>query len=52
VSREEGRVVDLKYATYVNIARSESKGVSLYYEVVENWVYNGDGELGGIKRRY
>jgi hypothetical protein len=52
VSREEGRVVDLKYATYVNIARSEGKGVSLCYEVVENWVYNEDGEPGGIKRRY
>jgi hypothetical protein len=36
--------VDLKYATYVNIAHSEGKGVSLYYEI--------DGEPGGIKRRY
>jgi hypothetical protein len=50
--KEEERVVDLKYVTYVNIARSESKGVSLYYEVAENWVYNRDGEPGGIKRRY
>jgi len=50
--KEEERVVDPKYATYANISYSESNGVSLYYKITGNWVYNEDGDVGEIKRRY
>jgi len=50
--QEKERIVDLKYATYANIAYSEHHGVSLVYEQAENWVYNQEGDPEEIKRRY
>jgi len=50
--QEKERIVDDKYATYENIARSEQHQVSLYYKIPKNWVYNNDGTPGMIKQRY
>jgi hypothetical protein len=50
--KEEIRVVDVKYASFENIARSELNGVSLYYKIAKNWNYKKEGELGMIKQLY
>lgn len=50
--QEEVRVIDDKYATFENIARSELNGISLYYKIAENWVYKEEGEPGMIKQLY
>lgn len=49
---EEERVVDDKYATFPNIARSELNHVSLFYKIAENWVPKKEGDLEEIKRLY
>jgi len=49
---EEIRVIDDKYATFENIACSELKGISLYYNIACNWVYKKEGEPGMIKQLY
>jgi hypothetical protein len=50
---EKERIVDDKYATYENIAYSEQrKRVSLFYKISKNWVYNKDGVIGEIEKRY
>jgi len=50
--QEEVRVVDDKYATFENIARSELNGISLYYKIAKNWNYKEEGEPGEIKKLY
>jgi len=51
--QEKERIVDDKYATYKNIAYSEQNGrISLYYKIPKNWVYNKEGNLAEIKKRY
>jgi hypothetical protein len=50
--REEIRVVDDKYATFENIARSELNGISLYYKIAKNWNYKEEGDPGEIKKLY
>jgi hypothetical protein len=49
---EVKRVVDDKYATFPNIARSELNHVSLFYKIAENWVPKKEGDLEEIKRLY
>jgi len=50
--QEAIRVIDDKYATFENIARSELNGVSLYYNIAENWIYKEEGEQWMIKELY
>lgn len=49
---EEERVVDDKYATFPNIARSELNHVSLFYKIAENWVPKKEGDPEKIRRLY
>ena len=49
---EEERTVDIKYATFENIAHSEINGTSLYYKIASNWVFSKKGEEKEIKKRY
>ncbi len=49
---EEERTVDIKYATFENIAHSEINGTSLYYKMASNWVFSKKGEEKEIKKRY
>ena len=49
---EEERTVDIKYATFENIAHSEINGTSLYYRIASNWVFSKKGEEKEIKKRY
>ncbi len=44
--------VDGKYATYHNIAFSETQQTRLIYKVQESWVPNEKGTIHEIKRRY
>jgi hypothetical protein len=50
--KEVIRVVDDKYASFKNIARSELNGISLYYKIAKNWNYKEEGKLGAIKQLY
>jgi hypothetical protein len=50
--KEEIRVVDDKYASFKNIARSELNSISLYYNIAGNWIYKEEGEQGVIKQLY
>lgn len=50
--QEKMRVVDDKYATFPNIARSELHGISLYYKIAKNWNFKEEGKLGEIKKLY
>ena len=50
--KEEIRVVDDKYASFKNIARSELNNISLYYNIAGNWIYKEEGEQGIIKQLY
>ena len=50
--KEKVRVVDDKYATFENIARSELNGISLYYKNAKNWNYKEESKPGEIKRLY
>ena len=50
--KEEVRVIDDKYATFENIARSELNGISLYYKIAKNWNYKEEGKPGEIKKLY
>jgi hypothetical protein len=45
-------VVDDKYATYENIARSELHGTAMIYKIAKNWVYNTRSTPGDIKMVY
>ena len=45
-------IVDDKYATYGNIARSETHGTTMIYTIAKNWVYNTSGTSDGIKQLY
>ncbi len=50
--REEERVVDDKYASFPNIARSELNRVSLFYKIVKNWVPTKKSDLKKLKQLY
>lgn len=49
---EVERVVDDKYATFENIARSETNKVSLYYKIAKNWVPTSKSDLKKLKKLY
>ena len=44
--------MDIKYATFENIAHSEINSISLYYKIAKNWVFSKKGEEKEIKKRY
>jgi len=50
--QEKERIVDDKYATYENIAQSETKGTKMIYKIAEHWVSNPSGDPEEIKRLY
>lgn len=50
--QEKERIVDDKYATYENIAQSETQGIKMIYKMAEHWVSNPDGDPKEIKRLY
>ena len=50
--QEEMRVVDDKYATFSNIARSELNKVSLFYKIAKNWVSTSKSDLKKLKKLY
>jgi len=50
--REEIRVVDDKYATFENIAHSETNKISLFYKIAKNWVSKKESNPEEIKRLY
>ncbi len=50
--QETERIVDDKYATYENIARSETHETTMIYKIAKNWVQNTDGDPEEIKRLY
>jgi len=50
--QEKVRVVDNKYATFENIARSELNGIALYYKIAKNWDCKDEGKPGMIKQLY
>jgi len=49
---EEGRVVDDKYASFPNIARSELNKVSLFYKIAKHWVPTKKSDLKKLKKLY
>jgi len=49
---EEERVVDDKYASFPNIARSELNKVSLFYKIAKNWVPTKKSDLKKLKQLY
>ena len=49
---EKERIVDDKYATYENIAQSETKGTKMIYKIAKHWVSNPNGDPEEIKRLY
>ena len=50
--REEERVVDDKYASFSNIARSELNRVSLFYKIAKHWVPTKKSDLKKLKQLY
>ncbi len=50
--QEKERIVDDKYATYENIAQSETQGIKMFYKIAEHWVSNPIGDPEEIKRLY
>ena len=50
--KEKVRVVDNKYATFENIARSELNGISLYFKIAKSWNFKEEGKPGEIKKLY
>jgi hypothetical protein len=50
--QEKERIVDDKYATYENIAQSETQGTKMIYKIAEHWVSNPSGDPEEIKRLY
>jgi len=50
--QEKVRIVDDKYATYENIAQSETHGIKMIYKIAEHWVSNPIGNPEEIKRLY
>ena len=50
--RPEENKVDGKYATYQNIAFSETNNIHLVYRMQESWKHNKKGTPREIKRRY
>jgi len=50
--QEEKRVVDDKYATFPNIAHSETNQVSLFYKIAKNWVSKKESNPEEIKKLY
>jgi len=50
--QEKERIVDDKYATYENIAQSETKGTKMIYKIAEHWVSNPLGDPEEIKKLY
>jgi len=50
--RVEEEKVDGKYASYKNIAISETKGIRLIYKIQEGWKYNEKGTEENVKRVY
>jgi hypothetical protein len=50
--QEKERIVDDKYATYENIAHSETRGTKMIYKIAEHWVSNPNGDPEEIKRLY
>ena len=49
---EEERVVDDKYASFPNIARSELNNVSLFYKIAKNWVPTKKSDVKKLKKLY
>ena len=49
---EEERVVDDKYASFSNIARSELNKVSLFYKIAKHWVPTNKSSLKKLKQLY
>ena len=49
---EEERVVDDKYASFSNIARSELNRVSLFYKIAKHWVPTKKSDLKKLKQLY
>lgn len=49
---EKTRVVDDKYATFENIARSELNKVSLFYRIAKHWVPTKKSSLKKLKKLY
>ena len=49
---EMERVVDDKYATFENIAHSETNKISLYYKIAKNWVPTKKSNLKKLKKLY
>ena len=49
---EEERIVDDKYATFENIARSELNKTSLVYKIAKNWVVTKKSSLKKLKQLY
>lgn len=50
--QEKERIVDDKYATYENIAQSETHGIKMFYKIAGHWVSNPIGKPEEIKRLY
>jgi hypothetical protein len=50
--QEKECIVDDKYATYENIARSETQGIKMFYKIADHWVSNPIGDSEEIKRLY
>lgn len=50
--QEETRVVDDKYATFPNIAYSETQKISLYYRIAKHWIYKKEGRSKEVKKLY
>ena len=49
---EKERVVDDKYASFPNIARSELNNVSLFYKIAKNWVPTKKSDQKKLKKLY
>jgi len=49
---EQERVVDDKYASFPNIARSEINRISLFYKIAKHWVPTSKSDLKKLKRLY
>jgi hypothetical protein len=50
--QEKECIVDDKYATYENIAQSETQGIKMFYKIADHWVSNPIGKPEEIKRLY
>ena len=50
--KEKERIVDDKYATYGNIAQSETQEIKMFYKIADHWVSNPCGGPEEIKSLY